>query len=152
MSNLEQAARQALEALENTHDVGCKQTQEAITGLSQALAQAEKQEPCNPSCAPGYCYCKEMAGQPKQEPVAWLDKERNIIYMHDTHKTDECHGFRRTTPLYTAPPKREWVGLTDEEVRTAYCTVGDKEWAIGGMSDAEPFARAIENKLKEKNA
>ena len=48
-------------------------------------------------------------------------------------------------------PKRVWVGLTDEEVRAAYCTISDKEWAIGGMSDAEPFARTIEAKLKEKN-
>jgi len=41
-------------------------------------------------------------------------------------------------PLYTAPPQREWVGLTDEE-RDELC-LGD-----------EAIARAIEAKLKEKN-
>ena len=45
-------------------------------------------------------------------------------------------------------PKREWVGLTDEEVGTL--TVFD------GLHDVETplladFARAIEAKLKEKN-
>ena len=58
-----------------------------------------------------------------------------------------CDEYRIDDPTQ----KREWQGLTDEEVRTAYCTISDKEWAIGGMSDAEPFARAIEAKLKVKN-
>lgn len=53
---------------------------------------------------------------------------------------------------YTAPPQREWVGLTTEEIADAYLTVnGDREWAIGGMGDAVHFTRAIEAKLKEKN-
>jgi len=52
-------------------------------------------------------------------------------------------------PLYSGLPKREWVGLTDEEVGTL--TVFD------GLHDVETplladFARAIEAKLKEKNA
>ena len=42
--------------------------------------------------------------QPAQEPVAWLDEERKIIYWHNTHETDDYHGFKRSTPLYTSPP------------------------------------------------
>ena len=38
-------------------------------------------------------------------------------------------------------PKREWVGLTDQEIR--------EEWFMG--SDYDDFARHIEAKLKEKN-
>jgi len=34
--------------------------------------------------------------------------------------------------------------LTDEQLVEAYCCVNDKEWAIGGMTDARIFARAIE--------
>jgi hypothetical protein len=41
--------------------------------------------------------------------------------------------------LYTTPPKRTWVGLTDED-----------EIPWDGV-DAKSFARAIEAKLKEKN-
>ena len=46
------------------------------------------------------------------------------------------------TPLY---PKREWVGLTDDEiVNEADVFNWDRDCAID-------FARAIESKLKEKN-
>jgi hypothetical protein len=50
-----------------------------------------------------------------------------------------------------AQPNREWVGLTDEELRQAYCEVSGKEWCLGGMSNAHTFYEAIEAKLKEKN-
>jgi hypothetical protein len=61
---------------------------------------------------------KELAAQPVQEPVAWLDEEKKIIYWHNTHETDDHYGFRRTTPLYTTPQQRPWVGLTDEDKET----------------------------------
>jgi hypothetical protein len=50
-------------------------------------------------------------------------------------------------PLYTAPPQREWQGLTDEEILEEYRqSYGDD----GDLTDVY-FARAIEAKLKEKN-
>lgn len=93
---------------------------------------------------------RQALEQPKQEPVAWLDKERNIIYMHDTHKTDEYHGFRRTTPLYTEPPQREWVGLKKEDVLYIGLEV---EKTLGETPESYffEFSRAIEAKLKELN-
>jgi len=45
-------------------------------------------------------------------------------------------------PLYLNPPKREWQGLTDEEIDT---------WNIVGHESLREFVRAIEAKLKEKN-
>jgi hypothetical protein len=39
-------------------------------------------------------------------------------------------------------PKREWQGLTDEEIDT---------WNIVGHESLRDFVRAIEAKLKEKN-
>jgi len=50
-----------------------------------------------------------------------------------------------------APPKREWVGLTDEEIQDlGYLSekfdASNSEWF-----DRWGFARAIEAKLKEKN-
>ena len=65
--------------------------------------------------------------QPKQEPVAW---------MHDSHV-----GFN--VPLYTAPPQREWQGLTDEEITETL-----KRFGLG---ERAALARAIEAKLKENN-
>ena len=49
----------------------------------------------------------------------------------------------RTRPCiyYTAPPKREWVGLTDDEF----------EQAVDGLEDLRDCWTQIEAKLKEKN-
>jgi hypothetical protein len=51
---------------------------------------------------------------------------------------------RHTIPLYSAPPKKEWVGLTDEEVKqlSDYCV---------DVRDEIEFIRAIEEEIKEKN-
>jgi hypothetical protein len=50
------------------------------------------------------------------------------------------------TPLYTAPPQREWVGLTDEEIEDLWGEPVDLMYS--GNYNA---IRAIEAKLKEKN-
>jgi hypothetical protein len=60
-------------------------------------------------------------------------------------------GGEGRSPLYTAPPKREWVGLTDDELTQLYCDVDGKEWCLGGLSNAHTFYEAVEAKLKEKN-
>jgi hypothetical protein len=49
---------------------------------------------------------------------------------------------------YTAPPQREWQGLTDEEIEKIFIW---QEWGED-FADFEPVARAIEAKLREKNA
>ena len=52
------------------------------------------------------------------------------------------------SPLYTAPQKKEWVGLTDEEVSE----IIDREIGFNSCwGPEEKFARAIEQALKEKN-
>ena len=80
------------------------------------------------------------------EPVAWLEPDGEQIcpevgYEYTTtsdHPRDLCW-----IPLY---PKREWVGLTEDEINTV----------LGGDIRDEPsgelkFIRAIEAKLREKN-
>ena len=127
-----EAMKLALEALESCgedewyteDDFGMSQTydekkvENAITSLRQAIAEAEK-----------------------QEPVAWMWKDETIT-------TDPDREDGTWTPLYTHPqPKREWVGLTDEEIEKATgCDKTKPLWlAIIGVS------RAVEAKLKEKN-
>lgn len=44
-------------------------------------------------------------------------------------------------PFYTIKPKREWVGLTEEECTTLF----------RASSDHIEYAKFIEAKLKEKN-
>jgi len=75
----------------------------------------------------------------KQEPVAWMWKDGTL-----TSDPDFADGT--WTPLFTAPPKREWVGLTDEEIQVVVNKVASGEYQY-----SDTFARAIEAKLKEKN-
>ena len=54
--------------------------------------------------------------QPAQEPVAW-GYRNNAGAIYDCI-SPEAHADEEgdyDVPLYTTPPKREWVGLTDEE-------------------------------------
>ena len=76
----------------------------------------------------------------KQEPVAWIDDEGEFQWIKKIDNPEH-------TAFYTHPqPKREWVGLTDEELSDIY---NSTDWNINEDWDYE---RAIEAKLKEKNA
>lgn len=71
-----------------------------------------------------------------QEPVAWMN---DIAFSMDK----ELLGTRsRIVALYTTPPSREWVGLSDEEIKDV-----EYEYAYASIG----FARGIEAKLREKN-
>ena len=73
-------------------------------------------------------------------PVCWMN-------ANDIDKTDWkvwAHGKPTVSmPLFTVPPQREWVGLTDDEIDSALRVYN----SFGGRLDA----RKIEAKLKEKN-
>jgi hypothetical protein len=117
-----EAMKQALDALEEINKLSIGESaiclpaeiDAAIDALRQAIEQAKQ-----------------------QEPVAWLDAEFSEAYTVDELSDPSGTGF---LPLYTAPPKKHWVGLTDEEV----AHIADSEWE-------EAFVRLIEAKLKEKN-
>jgi hypothetical protein len=92
------------------------------------------------------------------EPVAWMtfDGEYSYELMLVQDNEDYRNEYIKRNgekykdwvqPLYTHPAKT----LTDEEIIEIYCEIGcNKEWAIGGMNDAMPFARAILKKAQEK--
>jgi hypothetical protein len=92
--------------------------------------------------------------QPEPEPVAWgvpntrpTEKAKIMMLLHSL---DGCQYPEQLIPLYTAPPQREWQGLTDEDINdhwiTAMCNTEGTRLPI------PEFARAIEAKLKEKNS
>ena len=69
------------------------------------------------------------------EPVAW-------IYNGNLHWTDPTEwATDEVIPLYTAPPSKEWIGLTDEEVKNILDCGRGEFIAI----------KKTEAKLKEKN-
>jgi hypothetical protein len=114
-----EAMKQALEALKRLNDIdGMYSWVDTEQALRQAIAQAKKQEPV--------AYIDHVSGKPKFINGYVVQTDYDI-------------------PLYTAPPKREWVGLTDAEILDLWIA-NHKDT---GATDA--FARAIEAKLKEKN-
>jgi hypothetical protein len=81
--------------------------------------------------------------EPEPEPVAWgiantrpTEKQSLMMVM-----LDEPEPSHMVVPLYTAPPQREWQGLTDEEI---------KDILDCGSSNLVNIKKA-EQKLKEKN-
>jgi hypothetical protein len=120
------------------------------------LAQQEPRNQCGETCerAKLCAVCArglEQEPEQEQEPVAWMRND-GLKAMPADEKTawaeaDLCHLISDyTIPLYTHPPRREWQGLTEEEIVMEYV-----KWdATPGASMAD-FARAVEQALKERN-
>jgi hypothetical protein len=98
---------------------------EVIDALCKAIEQAEKQEPV------GFVH-PEAIPRLKDSPSDWM-----VIYGRSQHP----HNF----PLYTAPPQREWVGLTNDEILEIDEALDSRCYSLFA------YTRAIEAKLKEKN-
>ena len=122
------ALKLALEALENVESAVY------ITSEQEAVA-LEKVNQAIPAI-------KEALAQPAQEPVAWVWKDmrgQNIVSLFEPRFN--------SVPLYTAPPQRPRVGLTDEEVLALWMTgeanISEKAHSV--------TAYEVEAKLKGRN-
>ena len=73
-----------------------------------------------------------VLAQPEQEPFGYVSMYDNPIFQKEKPE------IGRWETVYTASPKREWVGLTDDEI---------DEWT----PEIHTVIKAIEAKLKEKN-
>ena len=129
------AMKQALEALEELHRTGDTQVfdmcyaPKVIPALRQAIEQAEKQEP---RCA----VIVEVFGKDWRLDYMSLPVGKHKLYTQQY--------------VYTTPPQRTWVGLTDEEIIDVIHPLVMADMA-DEATDYE-ISRAIEAKLKEKNA
>lgn len=87
---------------------------------------------------------KEALAEPEQEPVAMRYDYDGYgwLYIDNGSGSNWREKIKNAEPLYTAPSKRKWVGLTDEEIDT---------WNIVAPSRLRDFVRCIEAKLREKN-
>ena len=83
-----------------------------------------------------------LQAEPVEEPVAWRHKGAGHFTV-----TPLVSKFPEWEPLYTAPPRREWQSLSEEDMEDLLPLYSDPN------TDAEmlEFAAAIEVKLKEKN-
>ena len=117
MTNLRQAAQQALQALMEN---GClwSEKEKAVRLLQAALTE------------------------PEQEPVAWMAPDGSIRKTPTAKSFNEWKWARDDfKPLYTAPTPRR--PLTDEEMRECAQAM-DAEPLAEGWPELIKFARAIE--------
>jgi hypothetical protein len=163
-----EAMKQALEALENSYSYLPVKTgvehdaDKAITELRKAIEQTETNhfgtledmfEACGIGIGFGDAKLKSTGvthiystGVPMAKPDI-SPKQPKPVGFRNIETGEFCTGgFLRNQlgkwqPLYTAPPKREWVGLTDHELQVL--DYNDRERG--------KLARAVDAKLKERN-
>ena len=67
------------------------------------------------------------SAQPAQEPVAWRVKTETMLRDGSIKVVYQTRNEKLSSydePLYTTPPQRPWVGLTDEQ----YFAIGQRHW------------------------
>ena len=140
----------------------------AITEIKAALAQPEQTHSQNPKFTMDewaaharkhqWRFDEEpvtgitTSAQSEQEPVAWstdieFDDDTEIILPEEKGRLGTAG---MTIPLYTSPPKRQ--PLTDKQIEAVYENASGQELRPQDYRIVLQFARAIEAKLKEKNA
>ena len=138
MTREREALKLALEALmeHGTAYLGhSKEYQQAVIKSKEALALTST--PCEV--------------QPEQEPVAWfIDVTTGGLSTQDYQVAARDHWGDLSVcfPLYTTSPKREWVGLTVEQIED----VGFNLLPTVAQKDFVEFARYVEMLSKEKNS
>jgi hypothetical protein len=132
---------------------------DAIQAGNQAIAQLESQElvawnrgvpPVRPQQKEGetFIVSYEDTNPPQrteQEPDAWRIKVETKLRDGSVDVGYQLRNEKFSVydePLYTHPPQRTWVGLTDDE----HCDIWYKE-----SLDWMEYGKAIEAKIKEKN-
>jgi hypothetical protein len=117
----------------------------AITAIYEALAQPE--HGWTPERIAGMARLKEAQdkklAEPEQEPVGEI-----VDAIEGAFKCSFTKMLPVGTKLYTTPPQRTWVGLTDKEIDELWMSHHDD---FGNALSAIDYERAIEAKLKERN-
>lgn len=97
------------------------------------------------------CKCDKCVEQPEPEPLGWIvmHEGMNIDELR-IHEVEQIGYDEKPMPnqyrVYTAPPQREWVGLTDDE----YELMAEKR-VTNYFFNTLDYAHDIEAMLKEKN-
>ena len=92
---------------------------------------------------------KALLAQPENEPVAWINwngftGKRSVSFEQTSELADE--------PLYAVAPKREWIGLTDDEIIKWWESEnGLEDCVMSKLFDFAKVVRTLQAKLKEKN-
>ena len=141
----------------------------ALEVIPSKLYTAPPQQP-EPPCKTGsQCVGGKCERCAVQEPWGYIShrswKMPVFVEAGDLEVSGLPFNNPNYTPVYKAPPQREWQGLTDEEynaIRYGHDENGEPyvdyelfeegEYGMEVNIYVDDFARAIEAKLKEKNA
>jgi hypothetical protein len=169
--------QQALAKFESLWEIGIDAVYKVellpeIRALRQAIEQAEKQEPVawmvrdsidgswypcafeNPAGAikgeskPLYAVPQQAE---KQEPIAWMVYTLDGASAFVTDNPNDFTELHSCFALYTAPPRKEWVGLTEDEMSEIYNKNYDLYDTDMTYMDFFIVQRDVEAKLKGKN-
>ena len=95
-------------------------------------------------------HLRAALAQPEQEPWGYIShkawKMPVFVEADDLQAANLPFNNPDYTPVYKAPPQREWQRLTDEEIKGLVHFI---DWTAGWTY--VDFAKAIESKLREKN-
>jgi len=152
--NLIDAAKEALKRLER-FGFSFHERKEVADLLREAIEEAEKNQ-FNPDwnainllSEANFALHKRIAEleAEKVEPFGWYWNFRGVedgilLVSEGESFTEEESKELEYITLYTAPPQREWVGLTKDEVDS---------WELPFCPTVFKFAQFVEAKLKEKN-
>lgn len=157
---MKEALNIALDALRNSQDykMGRAITVEAVEIIEEALAQpdntAKLYEELRSIIDGGsesfthddaVQYLKDKLAQPEQEPVAWaMFYNGYFIDAIDPDEHARIEGDYKHA-LYTTPPQRTWVGLTDREKSNLWLE------SRAAIPRFHTYATLVEAKLKENN-
>jgi hypothetical protein len=116
---------------ENTQKAMNNRARVSVEAVRSALAQ-EKQDVPETDCG-------------NMESVGWLESPHGAFRANLLYRMTAPQSVAWSIPLYTHPPRREWVSLTDEEIKAL----------LPGAVRVPPGWRetvaALEQALKEKN-
>ena len=158
--NLIDAAKAVVARWDSPDWKDAKHTADHINALREAIEEAEKNQ-FNPDwnainllSEANFALHRRIAEleAEKVEPVAWMHKQGDFKEpaLRQLSGEEIERGWEQY-PLYTAPPQREWVGLTDAEIVKI---VDDRTLFEGGYEtwcDGTGVANSVTAALKEKN-
>ena len=171
MTDLRDAARQALEALETVfmpHHPAVIALREALTeGALQRLSDANKEieavleQPEPVFYAPRRLFNEEVMAvigpfrETEQEPVAWMSPASDSMIGKTDENGSAYHIIttskktaNNAVPLYTHPPRGEWRGLKEWEINDGFDQLPTEDVCSWSFRKGVYFAEAA---LKEKN-
>ena len=127
--------------------VGREQLEQWVEALKDIDALHHPAEPESVDAQKAIADMGQALAQPAQV-FGYLSIGENPIFQKEKPE------IGRWETLYTAPPQRTWVVLTDKEIEAIWKVALFADYGVGAELSNQPFvhyARAIEAKLRGKN-